>query len=83
MSTSRILLDSRTDFDAGLLGYDGPRDPDIRDEGLIVELHPDTGMVTIKTADSSIDLFSEPEIKQVRQWLSNLIPQPTAQTSPP
>lgn len=36
--TRRELLDSREPYDAGLLGYDGPRDPRDDAEGLILSV---------------------------------------------
>jgi hypothetical protein len=72
--TSRILLDTRDPFDAGLLGLDGTRDPSTTDEGVIVEFHPGTPTVRpsidiVVGGGAEINIYSKSAIREVGKAL--------------
>lgn len=70
--TARILLDTREHSDAILCGYDGPRDPNETDEGLILTYYPPTetnpGLVDLQGPEGTVTLLG-PEVLQVARAL--------------
>ncbi len=65
------LLDTRKEFDAGVCGYDGPRDPRNDSEGLIVGANINGGItyVTLIGPDGTVELGGAPEIRAVIEAL--------------
>lgn len=82
-NAERTLIDSRERYDASVLGYDGPRDPQEDGEGLIVTARI-AGFDTIPTAslqgpDGCIELTGRSEIQAVIDALQVALASP-AQT---
>lgn len=69
---SRILFDTRAEFDAGLFGLDSPADPYITSDGLIVELF-DNSTVSVLTGEASIDLADLIQVKCLRDALDTAV----------
>lgn len=83
MTLPRTLLDTREPFDAGLCGYDGPRDPLTSSEGLIVEHHiparsSEPHSVSICGPDGCVELIGLAEIREVAASLTQVAASLTA-----
>ena len=70
------LIDTSNRFDAGLLGYDGPCDPNEDAEGLIVTEQTFAGglrAVTLRGPDGEVEILGEAAIREVAKTLLALI----------
>ena len=70
--TAHTLIDTRVGFDARLLGYDGPCDPNEDAEGLIVTEETFAGGlrgVTLQGPDGEVEILGEAAIREVAKTL--------------
>lgn len=69
--TWQTLIDTRKEFDAGLLGYDGPCDPTEVGDGLILrETRSDDFVeVHLATAYRDVSIYGWPAIREVAKSL--------------
>lgn len=69
--TWQTLIDTRNKFDAGLLGYDGPCDPDESVDGIIMDWGPWGSVpdLTIKTSEGRAYMSGWPAIREVAKSL--------------
>jgi len=74
----QTLIDTRSAYDAGALGYDGPADPAEDGEGLIVEYHPakdenDIPSMSLIGPNGEVALYGLAEMRAVAKALAEAV----------